>query len=77
MLDHVERHGEVEAVVGEGHPEHRSFDNLARAARARQAHAGLRELDAGHRAVAGELDHVAPAAAPGVEDARAVGHGQV
>ena len=36
-----------------------------------------RQLDARDRAVARELDHVAPAAAAGVEDPRARGQAQV
>ena len=71
VLDHVERGGQLEGVGGERHLQDRAFDHLARAALARERDAGLRELDPGDRAVTGEVDHVAPRAAAGVEDPRA------
>jgi hypothetical protein len=69
MLDHVEARCQLEAVVGEGHLEHRSGYDLARASLACQCDARLGQLDACDLAIAGQLDHVAPAAAAGVEDA--------
>ena len=73
VLDHIQAHGQVEAVVGERHLQHRARDHLARVARAGNGDARLGELNAGHGAEPGELDHVAPAAASGVEDARGLG----
>ncbi len=75
VLDHVKADCEIEAVVGERHLEDGAFDHLAAAAFARLRDARPRQLDAGHGAAPRELDHVAPAAAAGVEDP--CGSGQV
>ena len=76
MLDHVQADDQLEAGVGERELEHRAGDHLADVALARQRDAGLGQLDAGNRPATGELDHVAPAAATGVEDPRALGERQ-
>jgi hypothetical protein len=77
VLDHVERCGQLEAVGGERHLQHRAFDHLAGVTRARKRGARGGQLDSCDRAVVGELDHVAPAATAGVEDLRARGQAQL
>src|SRR5579862_9915360 len=67
VLDHVEAHGQVEALVRERHVGDRRLDDLAHAARACPLDARLGDLDAGHGAEAREVDHVATGAAAGVQ----------
>lgn len=70
VLEDVERDREVKRIVVERQRvRQRAGADLADVARARGPQRRLRELDPGDRPALGELDHVAPGSAAGVEDA--------
>lgn len=77
MLDDIEAEGKLEAVVRERHLKDGPFEHIPDVPGTRSLHAGRGELDAGHLAVALEIDHVAPGAAAGVEHAGLRRNGEV